>query len=110
MAKVSSKIRESINDYLKEIDRICPVEKAVLFGSHASGHPREGSDIDLAIFSEKIDDYNRLKFMTIFLTKIAKYKLDLQPLGFAFNDYLDDSNDFVANEIKKKGIEIYSRT
>ncbi|MBU0567843.1 nucleotidyltransferase domain-containing protein [bacterium] len=109
MDRVSSKIRKTINEYLREVDHICPVEKAVLFGSHASGCVRERSDIDLAIFSKKINAHNRLKFMTVFLTKIGKYKLDLQPLAFTFDDYLDDSNDFIANEIKRKGIEIYSR-
>jgi hypothetical protein len=45
--------------------------------------------------------------MTLFLTKIAKYKLDIQPIAFSWKDYITEENDFIKNEIKKKGIEIY---
>ena len=98
-----------MRNYIGEINNICPIEKVIIFGSYASGHQSSDSDIDLAIFSKNINDDNRLEFMKIFFMKISKYKLDIQPLAFSFNEFIDGDNDFILNEIKSKGIEIYSR-
>lgn len=108
MVKISPHIRNALKNYIEEINNICLIEKVILFGSYASGHPSPDSDIDLAIFSKDINDDNRLEFMKIFLMKIGKYKLDIQPLAFSFNEIMAGNNDFILNEIKGKGIEIYS--
>ena len=55
MVKVPIKIRKVIDAYISDISSICPIEKVFLFGSYASGRVSEGSDIDLAIFSKKIN-------------------------------------------------------
>jgi predicted nucleotidyltransferase len=108
MAKLTSKLKKAISSYIKEINSICPIDKAIVYGSYASHHAGARSDIDLAIFSKAVDNQNRLRVMTLYLKKVAKYKLDLQPLVFPYEDYNDSDNDFIINEIKKKGIEIYS--
>jgi hypothetical protein len=74
-----------------------------------AGKSSKYSDIDLAIFSKAITDENRLEFTTKFLTKILGFKLDIQPIAFPYQDYINEENDFIKEEIKKKGIEIYSR-
>ncbi|MDI6752018.1 MAG: nucleotidyltransferase domain-containing protein [bacterium] len=107
MAKVSAKIREALVDYTTEINKICPLKKAILFGSYASSSSRKHSDIDLALFSNRVNDKNRLRLMTLFFTKTAKYKLDIQPILFSWKDYLDEENDFIREEIKKRGVEVY---
>ena len=112
MSKIKNRIRRAIKEYITEIKQICPIEKVVLFGSHAKRviDIDKDSDIDLAIFSRIITDENRLEFTTKFLVKIVKFKLDIQPIAFSYQDYIDEENDFVRDEIRKKGIEIYSAT
>ncbi len=110
MSKIKNRIRRAIEEYITEIKQICPIEKVVLFGSHAKRVRDKDSDIDLAIFSRIITDENRLEFTTKFLVKIVKFKLDIQPIAFSYQDYIDEENDFVRDEIRKKGIEIYSAT
>ena len=39
---------------------------------------------------------------------IAKLKLDIQPIVFSYGDYMSEDNEFIAQEIKKKGLEITS--
>ncbi len=109
MVNISPEIRKAIMSYIGEINNICSIDKAIVFGSYASGHHSLNSDIDIAIFSREINDNNRLEFTKTFFMKIDKYKLDIQPLAFALTDLMNENNDFIINEIKNKGIEIYSR-
>lgn len=106
MAKVSNKILNNIKKYLNEINKICPIDKAYLFGSYVKGSQNKNSDIDLAIFSRKITDKNQIEYMILFFTKISGYNMDLQPIAFSLYDYFDDGNDFIKNEIKNRGVEI----
>ncbi|UCD85300.1 MAG: nucleotidyltransferase domain-containing protein [Deltaproteobacteria bacterium] len=110
MSKIKGRIKREIEEYITEIKQICPIEKVILFGSHAKEAINKNSDIDLAIFSRKINDENRLEFTTKFLVMITKFKLDIQPIAFSYQDYFDEENDFIRDEIRKKGIEIYSAT
>lgn len=107
MYKRKNNIKKAVEKYLLEINRLCPIDIAVLYGSHAKGSARKESDIDLAIFSKKITDYNRLKFMKIFLSHIYKYKMDFQPIAFNIKDYTSDENDFIRDEIKKRGKVVF---
>lgn len=109
MAKIPFKIRNAIMNYIEEINKICKVEKVILFGSYVSGHYSSMSDIDIAIFSKEINNNNRIEFIKKFFMKINKYRLDIQPIAFGLNDLMDEENDFIITEIKNKGIEIYSR-
>src|SRR5882724_13071716 len=38
-----------------------PVERVILFGSHAAGHAQEWSDIDIAVISPKFDAFSLLE-------------------------------------------------
>ena len=49
-------ITQIARDYAEDVSREFPVEKAILFGSHAKGHASEQSDIDICFF---LKNYNR---------------------------------------------------
>jgi predicted nucleotidyltransferase len=106
MAKKKAEIIRLVKQYLKEAESVCPVDKAVLFGSYAHGKAKKESDIDIAIFSRKVTDKNRLETMSRLIMLIAKLKLDIQPVVFPYADYLSGENDFISEEIKKKGLEV----
>ena len=106
MAKTKAEIIKIVRRYLKEAESVCPVDKAVLFGSYASGKPKRESDIDIAIFSRKVSEKNRLETMSRLIMLIAKLKLDIQPVVFPYTDYLSEDSDFISEEIKKKGLEV----
>jgi len=106
MAEAKIKIIAVLKKYLEEVEKICHVEKAILFGSYAHGKTGRHSDIDIAIFSKNVDDKNRIEIMSRVIMLIDKLKLDIQPLVFSYEDFIQGDNDFIDNEIKKKGIEI----
>ena len=106
MAKTKNEVIEVLKSYLKDVEKICHVDKAFLFGSYAHGRPGKDSDIDVAIFSRNVNDKNRLEVMSRAIMLLSKLKLDIQPVVFPYDDYIAEDNEFISSEIKKKGIEI----
>ena len=76
------------------------IDKVLLFGSYAKGHPHPYSDIDLAVFSRQFSsnpfENNR---MIQFTKRLPQMQLHLYPL----TEF--DENDFV-QEIKKHAIDL----
>ncbi len=106
MAKIPSKIIKTLNDYLHDVEKICHVDKAILFGSYANGNVKKRNDIDIAIFSRQITEDNRLEIMAKLIASGGRFKRDIQPMALPWEDFLSNDNDFIVNEIIKKGIEI----
>ena len=48
--------------------------------------------------------------MTEAVALINKFKLDIQPLVFSYDDYFNEDNEFISNEIKKNGFELTHTT
>jgi len=109
MAKINPIVVKKIKKYIADINNVCPIDKAVLFGSYAKGIQVKDSDIDIAVFSRKINDSNRHKYMSLFLKHILKYKLDIQPVAFSLKDYDSKLDKFITDEIKKNGTVIFSK-
>lgn len=106
MHKIRNKVKRILNAYILEANKLCRIDKVILFGSCSRGKARKNSDIDIAIFSRDVNDTNRLQIMTELFMLISKFKVDIQPIVFSYKDYLKEDNDFILNEIKKKGIEL----
>jgi predicted nucleotidyltransferase len=105
MAEIPEKIKETVEDYVRNINSEIPVKKALLFGSYAKGTFTQDSDIDIAIFSDFFNDMKRVDGIKYLLRKTIKYPhVDLQPVAFTYLDYLE--NDGFAAEVLKSGIEI----
>ena len=81
------------------------VEKAILYGSHASGRIHAGSDLDLAIISPDFgkDRYEERKK----LLQIA-WRIDprIEPLPVSSESYENDTWIPLIYEIRQKGIEL----
>ena len=106
MHKISNKLKRILAAYILEANKLCHIDKAILFGSHSRGKARKNSDIDIALFSRDVNSTNRLEIMTELFMLITKFKVDIQPVVFSYKDYLKEDNNFISNEIKKKGIEL----
>lgn len=98
--------RELIQDYISYLRREhkIPIQAVYLFGSYAKGKPRQWSDIDVAIISEKftakIDPYVYLALRL----REKDIKYCLEPIGFHPKDFVDE--DPLVWEIKQHGIRI----
>ena len=55
-ARIDKNLRRIVDEYVQKINAHYPVDAVYLFGSHAHGTQHKDSDIDLAIFSKKINN------------------------------------------------------
>lgn len=85
-----------------------PVEKIILFGSYAKGKPKPWSDLDLCIVSKKFgkNGYDEMVSLMKLATPIEPL---IEPHPYHPRD-LNDPFDPLADEIRKTGIEIPTRT
>ena len=81
------------------------VDKVILYGSHASGNARTGSDIDVAVVSP---DFGKDRFEEgVLLRRIAgKIDYDIEPVPLSPESYENDTWVPIIWEIRDKGIEI----
>ena len=101
----TKRAEEVARDFVNEVKKHISVNKAVLYGSYAKGNYDNGSDLDIAIFSE---NFNNKRFVdaTAFLFAFArKYKeICIEPVGFSDMD-LKNGSPFI-KEIISSGKEI----
>jgi predicted nucleotidyltransferase len=104
MAVVADEAIGVLERFLKLVkDANIRIERAVLFGSYATGKVHEWSDIDLAIVSPDFSGirfYDR-KMLNPFMLKVDS-RIELHP--FRPEDFNED--DLFAREIIRTGIEI----
>lgn len=104
MAEIPEEIEIIIKEYLKDLNRVIPVDKAILFGSYAKGTYHKDSDIDLAVFSDYFKNITRVDGISFLLQRVKNFEYDLEPIPFTREDYL--AREGLVAEILKKGIEI----
>jgi len=104
MVNIPEAVRSGIEKYVERIRQEIPVDKAILFGSYASGTFDDGSDIDLAIFSNYFQGMKRVDSIAFLLGHAMDYDLDLEPVAFTPDEYSERLG--MVDEILKTGIEI----
>ncbi len=104
--KISKKIIEHIREYVSVLRNEIPVSKVILFGSYANGKQRKGSDVDIAIVSEKfgINPHEEGKYL---LRKLWDVKFaNIDPIPYSPKDFFSKEPSPLLWEIKKYGVEI----
>ncbi|MCK5475968.1 MAG: nucleotidyltransferase domain-containing protein [Candidatus Pacebacteria bacterium] len=101
----NKEIKEIIFEYKKLLKKEgVEFNKIYLFGSYAKSHPRDWSDIDIAVISEKFgkDSFEE----QLLIDRIAdKVSYAIEPHPFHPRD-LNDRWSSLASEIKKTGIKL----
>jgi len=95
-------LKESDLDYIIKIIKYFPeIEKAVIFGSRAKGTYKLGSDIDIAIYGEKIT--------FDILAKLHSLLEDESPMPYEFDivDYTHSEHKEIKEHIERVGKIIY---
>lgn len=97
-------IKKDIDAYVSVIEREIPVSRVLLFGSHAKGTARLGSDIDIAIISPALGKgarYDR-RWLVRKIWDVPFKNMDV--LGFSPKEFRGDSP--ILDEIRKTGIVV----
>lgn len=105
MDEITQKVEEIAREYVNEVKKHVSVNKAFLYGSYAKGTYNEGSDLDIAIFSEAFANKKFVEVTAFLLSLARRYKqICIEPVGFSNLDIIDD-NPFI-KEIINTGKEI----
>lgn len=94
---------EDLQYIIDNIKRFPEIKKAVVFGSRAKGNYKVGSDIDIAIFGEKVT-----------FTSVAQLHFLLEeqgPLPYLIDvvKYEELENDKLKEHIDRVGVTIFNR-
>ena len=104
MDKIPVNTNRLIKQYIDALEKSeVHINRAVLFGSHATGSPHSWSDIDIALVSDAFEgirmrDRNKIRKITITISSM------LSPLPFRPEDFTPD--DPFVREILETGIDI----
>ena len=110
MAQTRRQITTLIRRYVASLEaRGIPIERVILFGSHASGHPEEWSDIDIAVISPKFDTLSLLeRYEQLGLAK-RDLHAPLDVVGFSSTQVADCEPESFLAEILRTGVEVLIR-
>lgn len=96
-------LNEKINSFLSELENNnFRVDKAILYGSYAKGHPHEDSDIDLAIWLSEFPEKHWSEISAL-MHIVAKYS-PISPKFYPKNE--TENEDPFIGVIKKTGKKI----
>jgi len=94
-----------VESYASDVSNVFPVDKVVLFGSHAKGIATAQSDIDVCFFLSSFGDMRRVDILKGLLGLMRKHKrVHFEPIVFPTAEIQND-NPFV-KEILRTGREI----
>ena len=98
-------VNELVESYANDVSNVFPVDKVMLFGSHAKGTATAQSDIDVCFFLSSFGDMRRVDILKELLGLMHKYKrIHFEPIVFP-TDELQNDNPFV-KEILRTGREV----
>lgn len=99
-------VTQAAREYVSEVRRVLPVDRAVLFGSYAKGTASEHSDVDIGFFIHDMNGRRRVDIVAELLGIGQKYYkvASFEPAVFPTSE-IDNNNPFV-NEVLRTGREI----
>jgi predicted nucleotidyltransferase len=92
--------------YVKDVKRVMPVYKAVLYGSYAKGTATEYSDVDICFFLHSFNGKTKVVIVAELLDLAAKYykTVYIEPRAFIVTDMQNDT-PFI-REVLRTGYEV----
>jgi predicted nucleotidyltransferase len=103
---VDPKVRDIILRFIEALNKKgVHVERALLFGSYASGNARAGSDLDVAIVSP---DFGKDRFEEGKMLFQVAWRIDprIEPIPISSKSFENDTWVPLIYEIRQKGIEV----
>ena len=94
-----------VRQYVDDVKKAMPIDKAILYGSYAKGNFTEYSDVDICFFSSAFENRRSVDIVTDLLGLARKYPdIYIEPNAFPTSEIQND-NPFV-KEVLKTGREI----
>ncbi len=100
MVKTGQEIEGIIKQYTAKLTELgIRVERVILFGSYANGHPREDSDIDLIVVSKDFERMNIRERLEILGIASARIMQPIQAKGYTLQEMESKEKDSFLTEV-----------
>ena len=100
MVKTGQEIEGIIKQYTAKLMELgIRVERVILFGSYANGHPREDSDIDLIVVSKDFERMNIREKLEILGIASARIMQPIQAKGYTPQEIESKEKDLFLSEV-----------
>ncbi len=107
MVKTEDQLKNLLSTYLESLQKAIRLEKVILYGSYAEGHPRPGSDLDLAVISPDFGG-DRLTDLQLLCRSIPRYfEVEVEALAYTPQEYEEATSLDFLGQIKRKGRVVY---
>ena len=105
--RVSKEIKGAVKNYVRRLSEQekLPIDRVIIFGSHAKGKAHRFSDIDVCIISPRFKDAMKALEFLLIKRNDEDVKLGLEPVGFSNKDFQEGSS--LLQEIKRTGVVLY---
>jgi predicted nucleotidyltransferase len=98
-------IQKIAKDYVAEVKKTTPIDKAYLYGSYAKGTYNDKSDVDICFFSKQFENKRTVDVLTDLLGTALKFpEIFIEPRAFPTSE-INNDNPFV-KEILRTGYEL----
>jgi uncharacterized protein len=103
---VTQEVRDIVNRFVEAVSsRGVNVDKAILYGSHATGNESKDSDLDVAVISPDFGK-DRFKEGTMLMKLAWRIDLRLHPVPLSVESFAQDTWIPLVHEIKAHVVEI----
>ena len=84
-----------------------PVERGVIFGSHARGEATQWSDIDLLVVSPRFDGPRTREDINILWRIAAREDSRIEPLPCGSEEWLKGEKSAIVEVARREGMEVF---
>lgn len=96
MVKTKSEIKKIVNRYKKELETLGILPKEIiLYGSYASGNPRDESDIDLIVISDDFKNMSLRERLEILGIAAGSVFEPIEALGYTEEEIKNKKGTFL---------------
>jgi predicted nucleotidyltransferase len=106
MALSENKVNEIIYGYIKILEQEIPIKEVFLFGSYASGAPKDYSDIDLAVVSSWFEGRPKIENMQYLSRISASYNSLVEAIPFTETEYRNIDKRTLLSRIVRTGRKV----
>ncbi len=103
MAKTKTELKKCIKNYYNVISKKYRIDYIILYGSYANGHPKEFSDIDLALISNDFNGNFRDVIEFLSFAREDANAIDIEPVIYSTEEYRNTERGSFLYEIKRTG-------
>lgn len=97
-------VLKAVQNYLAAVvSNGITVERAVVFGSQASGHAHAWSDIDLLVVSSQFDDMKDRSFINLLWRLAARIDSRIEPIPCGSRQWREDDSSAIIEIARRQG-------